>query len=291
MASNSPRLDNVKRTLDSDVLMIADEAGTVGIAGVMGGLDTEISDTTTNVLLESASFNFINIRRTSRKFKLPSEAAYRFSRGVPSELDPIGNVRGAQLMADLGGGNIADGIEEDYPRPQPVVEVPVTARDVKRWLGIELSQDEIIDILQRLDFKTRVEDETIWATQPWHRLDVNITADLLEEIARIYGYDNIPTTMLSDDLPPQRHNWPLELDERLRDILTGVGLQETINYTLTTVENHAKLYPDQPERRSDRRSVHHPGQSHVFRARGHAPQHDRERSGKFEPQSPPPGSV
>jgi len=114
-------------------------------------------------------------------------------------------------------------------------------------LGIELSQDQIIDILQRLDFKTRVEDETIWATEPWHRLDVNITADLLEEIARIYGYDNIPTTMLSDDLPPQRHNWPLELDEHLRDILTGVGLQETINYTLTTVENHAKLFPDQPE--------------------------------------------
>ncbi len=148
--------------------------------------------------------------------------------------------------------DIADGIDEDYPRPQPVVEVPVTVRDVTRWLGIELSQDEIVEILQRLDFKTRVEDETIWATQPWHRLDVSITADLLEEIARIYGYDNIPVTMLSDDLPPQRHNWPLELDERLRDILTGAGLQETINYTLTTIENHAKLYPDQPDTRPDR---------------------------------------
>ncbi|HEY52635.1 MAG TPA: phenylalanine--tRNA ligase subunit beta [Caldilineae bacterium] len=240
-------LDNVERTLDHDVLMICDEVGPVGIGGVMGGLETEISDTTTTVLLESASFNFINIRQTSRKFKLPSEAAYRFSRGVPSELDPIGNIRGAQLMADLGGGDIASGIVEDYPRPQTMVEVPVTARDVERWLGIALSQDEIVAILQRLEFETRVEGETIWATAPWYRLDVNITADVLEEIARIYGYDNIPITMLSDELPPQRHNWQLELEEHLRDILTGAGLQETINYTLTTVANHAKLYPDQPE--------------------------------------------
>ncbi len=244
-------LDGIERTLDSDVLMIADEAGTIAIGGVMGGLETEISDSSTNVLLESASFNFINNRRTSRMLKLPSEAAYRFSRGVPSQLDPVGNIRGAQLMAELGGGAIAAGIVEDYPRPQEIVVVPVTSAEVRRILGIDLDEDEIIEILQRLEFETRVEGDTIWATVPWYRLDVTITADLLEEIARIYGYDNIPVTMLADDLPPQRHNWPLQLEEYLRDTLTGAGLQEIVNYSLSTVENHTKLYPEQPDQAPD----------------------------------------
>jgi len=240
-------LDGVERILDSDVLMICDEVGPIAIGGVMGGLETEVSDTTRNVLLESAAFEFINIRRTTKKLKLPSEAAYRFSRGVPPELNPIGNVRGAQLMADLGGGNIAEGIVDDYPRPQPVVEVPITERDVQRWLGIDLSQEEIIAILQRLEFGIRTEGETIWATVPWYRLDVTITADLLEEVARIYGYDNIPETLLADELPPQRHNWPYELEEKLRDILVAAGLQETINYSLTSIENYRKTFPENPE--------------------------------------------
>ncbi len=240
-------LDGVTRTLDSETLMICDSKGPVGIGGVMGGLETEVSETTTRVLLESASFNFINIRRTATQQKLPSEAAYRFSRGVPPELDPIGNIRGAQLMADLGGGTIASGIVEDYPRPQETVRVPVSAAEVRRVLGIDLGDDEIKAILQRLDFAVEQEGETIWATVPWYRQDVNIPADLLEEIARIYGYDRIPVTMLSDTLPPQRHNWPVEQEERIRDILIGAGLQETINYSLTTVANHAKLYPEHPE--------------------------------------------
>jgi phenylalanyl-tRNA synthetase beta chain len=174
-------------------------------------------------------------------------------------------------MADLGGGNIADGIIDDYPRPQPVVEVPVTVRDVQRWLGIDLSQEEIIDILRRLEFDIRVaqktevaakmelglpprvgvdvsrEEPVIWATVPWYRLDVSITADLLEEIARIYGYDNIPETLLRDELPPQRRNWTWELEEFLRDVLVAAGLQETINYAMTSIENYRKMFPDNPE--------------------------------------------
>ncbi len=264
-------LDGVDRVLDSNVLMICDEAGPIAIGGVMGGLETEVSDTTRNVLLESAAFDFINVRQTAKKLKLPSEAAYRFSRGVPPELNPIGNVRGAQLMAELGGGTIAEGIIDDYPHPQPVVEVPVTPEDVRRWLGIDLSQEEIIAILKRLEFGIRVEERkeaavkvelglpprvdvdmsregpVIWATAPWYRLDVNITADLLEEIARIYGYDNIPETLLADELPPQHHNWPYELEERLRDILAAAGLQEVINYSLTSIENYRKMHPDDPE--------------------------------------------
>ena len=240
-------LDGQRRTLDADTLMITDAAGPVAIGGVMGGQDSEVSETTHNVLLESATFNFINIRRTALKQRLPSEAAYRFSRDVPSELDPIGNVRGAQLMAELGGGFIASGIVEDYARPQPVVEVPMTATEVRRWLGIDLTLDEIDGILQRLEFSTRRDGETLWATAPYYRLDVSIPADLLEEIARIYGYDAIPTTLLATALPPQRHNWVVEQEEFIRDVLTGAGLQETINHSLTTVENHARLVVTQPE--------------------------------------------
>ncbi len=240
-------LDGQRRTLDADTLMITDVAGPVAIGGVMGGQDTEVSETTQNVLLESASFNFINIRRTAMKQRLPSEAAYRFSRGVPSELDPIGNVRGAQLIAELGGGHIASSIVEDYAQPQPFVEVPVTAAEVRRWLGIELSLDDIDGILQRLEFDTRRQGDTLWATAPYYRLDVTITADLLEEIARIYGYDAIPTTLLATALPPQRHNWIVEQEEFLRDVLAGAGLQETINHSLTTVDNHNRLYVTHPD--------------------------------------------
>ena len=135
-------LDGQRRILDADTLMITDAAGPIAIGGVMGGQETEVSETTRNILLESATFNFINIRRTAMKQRLPSEAAYRFSRGVPSELDPIGNVRGAQLMAELGGGTIAPGIVEDYARPQPVVEIPITAAEVRRVLGLDLSLDQ-----------------------------------------------------------------------------------------------------------------------------------------------------
>ncbi len=237
-------LDGQRRVLDGETLLITDAAGPIAIAGVMGGQETEVTETTRNVLLESASFHFINIRRTALKQKLPSEAAYRFSRGVPPELDPIGNMRGAQLMAALGGGWIADGIVEDYARPQAVVEIPISSAEVRRILGLDLGQDEIIALLRRLEFTIRVEGETIWTTPPWYRLDVTIPADLMEEIARIYGYDAIPSTMLSDELPPQRHNWPVEQEERIRDLLVAAGLQETINYSLTTVANHRRLYPD-----------------------------------------------
>ena len=246
-------LDGIERVLDKDTLMICDEAGPIAIGGVMGGLETEVSETTRHVLLESAAFEFINVRRTAKKLKLPSEAAYRFSRGVPPELNPIGNVRGAQLMAELAGGNIAEGIVEDYPRPQPVVEVPVTPSDVRRWLGIDLTPKEIIGILKRLEFDIRIQEDEqspepiIWATVPWYRLDVTITADLLEEIARIYGYDQIPETLMADELPPQHHNWPYELEEKTRDILVAAGLQETINYSLTSIDNYRKTFPENPE--------------------------------------------
>ena len=241
-------LDGENRLLDGDTLLICDEVGPVALGGVMGGLETEVSDKTQNILLESATFNFINIRQTAKKLKLPSEAAYRFSRGVPSELDPVGNIRCAQLMADLGGGNIAQGLVDDYPRQQEVVEVPVTVQDVQRWLGIDLSLDDIAALLHRLEFDTRIEGETLWSTVPWYRLDVSITADLLEEIARIYGYDNLPETLLKDELPPQRHNWAWELEERIRDILVAAGLQETINYTMTSVENYRKMFSAHPDK-------------------------------------------
>ncbi len=238
-------LDHVYRQFQPYDILITDTAGPVGIGGVMGGLETEVSESTTNVLLEAANFNFYHIRRTAQYHKLPSEASARFGRGIHPSQAILGGRRGIELMRQLGGGTVAQGVVDAYPSPPAPVTVELPAGQVERILGISLSQDEIIAILQSLEFEVTPHptDGALHVTVPDHRMDVTLPADLLEEIARIYGYDRIPTTMLSDTLPPQRSNPELLVEERARDLLVRAGLQEIITYRLTTPEREARLLP------------------------------------------------
>ena len=237
-------LDNVPRRLTEDMLLITDGGGPVAIAGVMGGLESEVTTATSDILLEAATFDFINNRRTSQALHLTSEAAIRFGRGIPATRTVQAARRAVQLMRELAGGEIAAGLADAYPIPQQQISVTVTAADVERVIGISLTTAEIVDILSRLDFICHVEDgSVIRATVPEHRLDVNITADLLEEIARVYGYGRIPTTLMADEMPPQRHNVELEVEETLRDILVGSGLQEVITYSLTNLPMEQRVDP------------------------------------------------
>ncbi len=240
-------LDDVERELDDFTVLVADNAGALSIAGVMGGAESEVSEKTGNVLLEGAAWDFINIRQTLASQKLLSEASYRFSRGVHPAMAERGVRLCLKMMHDLAGGAIAEGLVDAYPLPPKDPTVEVTVSDVRRWLGIDLSAQEMAGILKRLEFKVEVEGELMRATTPDHRLDIGLgvigKADLMEEIARIYGYDRIPETQISDTIPPQYGNPKLELEERVRDILARLGLQEVITYRMTSEESEKRRFP------------------------------------------------
>ena len=245
-------LDNVERELNTDNLMICDSVGPVGVAGIMGGLETEVDDNTTNVLIEAANFNFINIRKTTQQMKLPSEAASRFGRGIHPAMAIRGNIRSANLIQQLGGGTIDTGVVDNYARQPEAATVTLTMAEVKRGLGFDVPIEEIDRILTTLEFKAAISSQRseIVVTAPDHRADVTGPHDLLEEIARIYGYDRIPRTGMDDEMPPQRGNPPLEFEERVRDLLVDAGLFEAITYSMTTPQLEAKLLPG--ERPDDR---------------------------------------
>lgn len=238
-------LDGVERTLSPLNVLVCDEAGPLSIAGVMGGQESEITEKTRNVLLEGAAWDFINIRRTAFSHDLPSEASFRFSRGVHPAVAGQGVRRGLYYMAVWAGGQIAPGLVDEYPLPPHDPTVEVTPRDVKRLLGIELSAQEIADLLGRVGFIFKVESQNVTLQTPPYRMDIGEDvvglADVLEEVARLYGYENIPETRMADELPPQAGNPVNEWEESLRDKLVEIGLQEVVSYRLTSIEREALL--------------------------------------------------
>ncbi len=237
-------LDGVERTLPEEALVIADERGAIAIAGVMGGLDTEVSEATKHVLLESASFHALHNRRTAQRLHLSTEASHRFSRGVPPELAERAARRAAELLRRLTRGEIAQGLLDAYPKKRARRVIALARGEVERLLGLSVKPAEIGAILKALGFILKRQKGAILATVPYWRLDVEIPADLVEEVARVIGYERLPSTLPSDTLPPQRRDRLFELEERVRDILVGFGLTEIINYSLTSFESIAKLYPD-----------------------------------------------
>jgi phenylalanyl-tRNA synthetase beta chain len=258
-------LDGQMRTFDEEMLLITDGGGPVAVAGVMGGLESEVTEETTDVLLESANFHFLNVRRTSRLLGLTSDASQRFGRRVDPELTVQAAARAAWLMAELGGGTVVQptvvGIIGDlYPGRQPQRVVVFDPAYAARVLGVEIPTDEIVRILTSLEFQVqpsidqstnlRIHESTnlpiFEVTVPSHRLDVTRPIDLVEEVGRIWGYDRFPTTLMRDELPPQRANPRLEGAERVRDLLVGCGLDEVITYSLVNIEDEGKLRPQGP---------------------------------------------
>jgi phenylalanyl-tRNA synthetase beta chain len=263
-------LDHEERTLTSTNVLVCDEKGSLSLAGVMGGAESEVSDRTRNILLEGAAWNFINIRKTAKQHNLPSEASFRFSRGVHPSLAEIGVRRGLQLMAEWSGGKVAPGLVDAYPLQPMDSVVDVTPQDVKRLLGIDLTVEQISELLTRLEFKCEVITKNqLRVTSPSHRLDIGEgivgLADVLEEVARSYGYDNIPETRMADALPPQVGNPLHEWEEHVRDLLVSLGLQEVVSYRMTSPEREGRVAqfdeyvtlanPITPERRVMRRSL------------------------------------
>ncbi len=236
-------LDGNERQLTTDMLMITDTLGPIAVGGVMGGRETEVNDNTRTVLLEAAAFDYINNRRTSQTLRLPSEATARFSKGISPEMPIPAGQRCARMMAELAGGVVVAGVEDCYPLPQRSAVVEITPAEVRRVLGMDVPAAQMREILQRLEFTVEAVtgSDALRVTAPWFRLDVGIPADLIEEIARIIGYDALPTTLMDDALPPQWRNWALEGKEQVRDLLMGAGLQDSISYALIGPELNRRL--------------------------------------------------
>ena len=240
-------LDGVERKLTETNVLVCDSVGPVSLAGVMGGSESEVSAATKDILLEAAAWNFINIRRTATHHALPSEASYRFSRGVHPGLASEGLKRCLQWMASWSGGQIAPGIIDNYPLPPKEAVVTLTERDIKRALGIQIPLEKVNELLTRLEFSGEIKGDQLILHAPPIRMDIGAglvgIADVIEELARLYGYENIPESRMADPLPPQIGNPSLEAEEAIRDILVSMGIQEVITHRMTAPEAEQRLLP------------------------------------------------
>jgi phenylalanyl-tRNA synthetase beta chain len=240
-------LDDKERELAPHHIVVADPSGAISLAGVMGGAATEVREHTLNVLIEAANWNMVAIRRAAREFRLPSEASRRFERGVDINLTPLAVQRCAQLVQQYAGGIVAQGIVDAYPAPREPLKLSLPPSEVRRIVGVELEAPQIAHLLASLGFGCAVVEgehgPAVAVVVPSFRFDVEGTADLCEEVARVYGYDKIPALQIADALPAQVSHRPIILEQKTRDVLVGCGLDEAITYSLTDMASVARLDP------------------------------------------------
>ena len=247
-------LDHVERVLDAETLVIADPVGPLAIAGVMGGAGSEVGEGTTEVIVESAIFDPVNIRQTAFRYALRSDASLRFEKGLESRLARIGADRAARLVAEWAGGTIAPGAVDTNPIEPPPAHVAYRPARIDRLLGTELSADEQRDLLSRVGIEARLapsgtrivvaagskplvvdsgEAETWLATVPTWRRDLVVEADIAEEVIRVRGYETVPSTLPRASMPRHRHE-PLEVRDAIRAMLVGAGLSEVVTPALVS---------------------------------------------------------
>jgi len=225
-------LDMNERKLTSDMLMICDGKKPVAVGGVMGGLNSEIEETTTKVLIESAYFDPVSIRKTSKKLGISTEASHRFERGVdPEGIVPALN-RAALLMAEIGGGKLIDGIIDEYPQKIPAKTIILKIKETNRLLGTDLNREEIKELLESIEFSVKkIDADALKVDPPSFRVDVERPEDLMEEVARLSGYNNIPTTFPALPAKAGKPVKLLDARSRIMHLMTGFGFSETINYS------------------------------------------------------------
>jgi phenylalanyl-tRNA synthetase beta chain len=238
-------LDGVKRDLRPDMLVIADESEAIALAGVMGGADSEVIDTTTTILLESANFNGPCIRRTSGRLGLRSEASSRFEKSISPDLAPVALRHATELLVQLAGGRAAKGIADAYPVVRQTEPIIVPRERIARILGMEVDGEIVVRVLSSLGFTSEPAGAPgdLSVAVPYWRTDVRLADDVIEEVARVTGYDDIPTTMLRGEVPEHAPATLLALKETIRDLLVSCGVQEVITYSLTGQATLDKIDP------------------------------------------------
>lgn len=243
-------LDQKERKLSDDMLMICDGERPVAIGGVMGGLNSEIEETTTRVLIEGAYFNPTSIRKTAKKLGLGTDASHRFERGV----DPQGTVkainRAAKLMQELSGGVPIEGLIDEHPQPVPERTIALNVPKTNRLLGTDFDSTRITSMLESIEFQTAdIGTDMLAMKVPSFRVDVSRPEDLMEEVARIAGYNNIPTTF---PVMPSEARQPLEalqLRNRIKHLMSGFGFTEAINYSFIHQNSARRLLLPESDRR------------------------------------------
>lgn len=232
-------LDEKERKLEADMLMICDAERPVAMGGVMGGMNSEVSEQTTTILLESACFNDVSIRRTARKLNLSTDASYRFERGVDPGNTVTAMNRAVELLCELAGGSCKEDEGVDvFPGHLEPTPIKLSATRCNELNGLDLSRDQMHELLQSIQIECNTEgDDLLIVTPPTFRMDLEREADLVEEVARLYGYDNIPTT-----LPEVRLSYPdqdpvRQMRLRTAELLTRTGFSEAINYSFSSPDH------------------------------------------------------
>ena len=245
-------LDGKARNLPTDTVLICDGVKPVAIGGIMGGLNSEVKEDTQVVLLESAYFNPSSIRKSSRKMAMPTDAAFRFERGI----DPEGVVkalnRAAQLIAELSGGTIYKNYIDEYPKKiKSAKNIPLRLDRIRQIIGTEIKAKDVTRILRSIDMVLKQKGKGSYlVTPPTCRFDILREVDLIEEVIRLYGYDRVPETIPAIDVKEMEFIPRLDLEERIRQILTGSGYTEIVNYSFGTPQAGDILcLPENDERR------------------------------------------
>jgi phenylalanyl-tRNA synthetase beta chain len=240
-------IDGTQCDLKPEMLIIADAKRPVAVAGVMGGLETEVGETTTTILLEDAYFDPVSVRTTSRVLALPSEASFRFERFVDIDRIDWASYRTAQLIVEVAGGRVARGVVDAYPRRPERREVRLRLPRLRHLLGIEVPQDEVLRILSALHFEPRLEGDAVVCTVPTWRSDIQREVDLIEEVARVYGYNKVPTQrkIHIEAVPADPRQ---ALAQSVGGVLNACGFHETITVAFVS-ETIAGLFAASEEGR------------------------------------------
>lgn len=227
-------LDDVERELNSDVLCIKDNQNIIGLAGIMGGLDSEIKEDTTEVIFESANFDGINIRVNSKKLGLRTESSSRFEKEIDPNLAEIAINRACSLVELLKCGEIMSGIIDIYDNPKEVKELTVEVSWINRFLGTSLTSEEMKGYLDRLELFASIKGDKLVIKVPTFRIDIAIKEDIAEEIARIYGYNNIPTTITKTVTEKEPKNLKQKMDDVVISNMIACGLCQSISYAFVS---------------------------------------------------------
>ena len=235
-------IDSVDRSLSPESLVISDGSKPIALAGVMGGLDTEVSEDTHTIFLEAANFNPIRIRRTAQAFNLHSEASRRFERGLSPELAELAIQRAVQIYTEHFGGFQASAFSDLYPQPFTPPTITFPASKIESILGMPLANEEISEILRALEYEFRQNDGLYSVTPPAWRTDISLIEDVAEDIVRLVGYDKLPAEPIVAPIPLWEPN-SIKARDRVVDAFVQAGCQEVISYSLTTREQLAKIMP------------------------------------------------
>ena len=223
-------IDHVERPLDPEMLIISDAEGAVAVAGVMGGVESETTDTSSRILLEAANFDMKSVRKTARALKMRSDASARYERGLDPNQVSEAVARATQLILELSPGATVSAFADVYPRPRNPMPLSVPFSEIERLLGVPIAPDIVQSVLERLGFSPTVSEDAIDVLVPTWRSDVTMGADIVEEVARIVGYDTLPETLPTGETPPVRRDPMYVFQTDARRVLAGQGFWETISY-------------------------------------------------------------